>query len=301
MMMNTYVMFFCVVLLLLCIYVLISIYRLYRSIVAQDTKIQLNKNLLKLGRISLEHVNEENLRQSDRKVELAIRKGRGIDNFEHEVRPMLEFVIDSTARIIDSDISESERHQLSLSITREVKKLSNLVENVLLMARIDSKRIRYSIEPLLVGNLVKDLYEEYDLQDGSQYSNKDVGGCKLGVIEGRPTLSIKADQMYLKKAIREVIKNAFTFSRKGDIFMGWFYRLGTNEVEIFVEDNGIGISFESQPRVFDVFFKENNTSGLGVGLSVAKDLIEKMGGRIILVSRPDVGTRVSILFPLAAY
>ena len=68
-----------------------------------------------------------------------------------------------------------------------------------------------------------------------------------------------------------------------------------------VEDNGIGISFESQPRVFDVFFKENNTSGLGVGLSVAKDLIEKMGGRIILVSRPDVGTRVSILFPLAAY
>ena len=297
MMMNTYVMIFCVVLLLLCIYVLISIYRLYRSIVAQDTKIQLNKNLLKLGKISLEHVNEENLRQSDRKVELAIRKGRGIDNFEHEVRPMLEFVIDSTARIIDSDISESERHQLSLSITREVKKLSNLVENVLLMARIDSHRIEYCIENIRVADLIRGVYEGFCIQDGSQASSGE-DRCRLSIVEGRPSLSISADILYMTRAIRELVKNAYSFSQKGDIFIGWSYHLGTNEVEIFVEDNGIGISLENQSSVFEVFCKEHETTGMGIGLSIAKELVENMGGKIVLVSHPGIGTRVSVLFQM---
>lgn len=286
-----------ILLIAICVYMLVSVFNLHSKIQKQNMEIEADKQLMELSRISDEHVNEEQLQQANKKAELAIKKGTGINNFDSEVRPMLDFVIHGTKRIIESDIAEEERHELSLSISREVKKLSNLVENVLLMARIDSKRIRYSIVSVCVGDLIKSLYEEYEAQDGSQYSSKEDGGCKFDVIEGRPNLHIHADVMYLKKAIREVINNALTFSRKGDIFIGWFYQLGTNEVEIFVEDNGIGISPESQSHVFDVFYKENNTTGLGVGLSVAKDLVEKMGGRIALESRPNVGTRISILFP----
>lgn len=297
--MYNFEIFNSLVLLALIIYLLVRILSLRKRILTTKADIQSYRQLIKLAKMSSDHVNDDNLRQANERAELAIRKGQGISNFDCEVRPMLEMVIRSTNRIIDSDITEQERHELSLAISHEVKKLSDLVENVLLMARIESKRIAFSIENLRVADVVMGLYEEYNAQDGSLFSVKDAGGCSLNVIEGRPTLSISADRLYMTKAVREVIKNAFTFSRKGNIIIGWLLRIGTNEVEIFVEDNGVGINPENQRHVFDFFFKDSNADGLGVGLSIAKELVEKMGGKITLVSRPNVGTCVSILFPLA--
>lgn len=265
-----------------------------------NATIKANKYFIRLGDVSAEHVSEKQLFLANRAAEEAIQKGIGINNFDQQVRPLLDFVTKNTEKMIDSNLSDTERHEIGLSVSRTVKTLTDMVENVLLMARIDSDRIHYNRDCLQVGEIIKDIYEEFCSQDGECFSTKEGEGCNLGVIEGRPSLCITADLLYLKRAIREVMKNAYIFSRRGDILIGWFYRLATDEVEIFIEDNGIGISEESQKRLFDVFFKENNTSmgGLGIGLPIAKELVEKMGGRIIVASRLDVGTRVSILFPM---
>lgn len=297
---NIFDIIICLFVLGISAYMLYNVYALRRKIIYQKQLARANNRYLHLVSITNEHVNEEQLQLAKENAELAIRKGTGINNFDKDIRPMLDVVIKSTKRIIESGISDAERRELGLDISRKVKKLSDVVENVLLMARIDSKRIRFSMDKLRVADFVYSLYEEFSSQDGSQYSTKESGGCKLSVIEGRPTLCISVDMVYVAKALREVIKNAFTFSRHGDILLGWFYHLGTDEVEIFVEDNGIGISPESVPYVFDVFYKENNTTGLGIGLSLTKELVEKMGGRITLASRPGLGTRVSILFPLSS-
>lgn len=270
---------------------------LRKKILAQNAQTASFCQLLRLARISSDNDQDENFAQANRNMELALRKGTGISNFGAEVRPMLEHVIQSTRQITDSKLSDEERHEVSLSISREVKKLSDLVENVLLMARIDSKRINYAMEAYNVGQLVRELYEEYNVQDGTRFSSKETGGCQLCVIDGRPSTCIQVDRLYLKKAIREVLKNAFTFSRRGDIFIGWHYLLGTDEVEIFVEDNGIGISADGQCHAFDVFYREGKSAGIGVGLFIARQLVEKMGGHVALASRQGVGTRVSFIFP----
>lgn len=282
-----------------CVCMCVRVFILRRKINEQKSISRAYKRYLHLAHISEEHVSDSQLQKAKANAELAIRKGNGINNFGKGIEPMLDFVINSTKRIIESGISDEERHELGLAISRRVKKLSDVVENVLLMARIDSKRIRYSNDRIKVADLIGDIYSEYSAQDGSRYSTKDSDGCKLGLIEGRSSLCITADHIYITKAIREVVKNAFTFSHSGDILIGWFYRLGTDEVEIFVEDNGIGIKQENLPHIFDVFYKENDTPGLGIGLSLTKDLVEGMGGRIELASRHEVGTRVSILFPMS--
>lgn len=280
-----------------CGYVLTRIIILRRRIKRQNEKIDAKSYLLQMAVVANEHVNEEQLKQAQINAEKAIAKGRGINNFDVVIRPLLDNVINGAKRIVEADNSKEERHELGLDITRDVKNLSDNVENVLLMARIDSKRIDYDNDKIEVSGLVGSIYEEFNGIDGSQFSHKDGDGCRLGIIEGRQSLCIAADQLYLTKALREVVKNAFTFSRHGDIFIGWFYRLGTSEVEIFVEDNGVGISPEKQEQVFDVFYKGEDSTGMGLGLSLAKELVEKMGGRIALVSHPGIGTRVTILFP----
>lgn len=296
---NIFAITICMATVAICIYMLISIYRLTRKIRKQKMLLRANRRFLHLASITDDHVGDEHLQQAKDKAERALRKGTGINNFDKVIEPMLNFVIRSTKRIIDSGLSDEERHKLGLDISRNVKKLSDVVENVLLIARIDSKRIRFSKDRIEVADIVTSMYDEYNSQDGSLYSRKEMEGCKLNVMEGRPSLYIACDHLYLTKALREVIKNAFTFSRKGDIMLGWFYHLDTDEVEIFVEDNGLGIRQESLPHIFDVFYKENDTPGLGIGLSLTKDLVEGMGGKIELASRPEVGTRVSILFPMS--
>lgn len=275
------------------------IFILTRKLRRTNARIRTSRYYIRIGEVAAEHVSKEHLAEADKSAELAIRKGMGLNNFGNDVRPMLDYVTMATGQIIDDKLSGEERYEISLSVSRVVKKLSDVVENVLMMARIDSDRIHCANKNLRVSDLIRDIYEEYNTQDGTQFSTKEGNGCKLGIIEGRHSLFISADQVYLKRALVEVIKNAFTFSRKGDILIGWFYRLGTDEVEIFVEDNGIGIAKENLNRVFDVFYKENPASnGLGIGLTIAKELIGKMGGRVIMVSRPGFGTRVSVLFPL---
>lgn len=292
----------CIVLVCASTYFIIRAYAMRGEITRQRRQIQIYNRLILLSRISSDHVSEEQLQKVTAEAQLALRKSKGIDRFDGEVRPMVEYVIQSSKKIVDSQTTDEERHSLSLSIKRQVKKLSNFVENVLLLARIDSKRITYSSETLRVGDLVHEIYEEHANVDAMSGAGDEPSSCKLGIIEGRPTLCISADRLYLKKAIGEVLTNAFSFSvNGGDIFMGWFYRLGTNEVEIFIEDNGIGIPEECQPHVFDVFYKAHQTKGFGIGLSITQELVNKMGGHIELVSRPNIGTRVSLLFPLASY
>lgn len=299
--MDTFIIVLCVLIFAASLVATVCMLVNRKHIQDQNTKINAYRMLIGEALVSADHVNEEQLRLAGRSAEQALSKGNGINNFDLQIRPMLDSVIEATRQIINTELTAQQRHELGLSITRDVKQLSNVVENVLLMARLDSKRIEYSLDEMVVGGFVKHLYEDFSSQDGVVYSSKDDGGCKLHLIEGRPTLQIKADHMYLYRAVSELLKNAFTFSRKGDIFLGWFYHLGTSEVEIFVEDNGIGIQPENLEKVFDVFYKETDTQGMGIGLSLTKELVENMGGKIILVSHPNIGTRVSLLFPMSSY
>lgn len=297
MLMDTLEIILCIALIAVCVYMLVHFFVLRHQLLVRNAKIESCRQLILEAKISSEHVGEEQLLLANKNAELALKKETGINNFPVLIRPMLESVISSTKSIIDNGISGDQRHKLSLAITQDVKNLSDVVENVLLMARIDSHRIEYCIENIRVADLIRGVYEGFCIQDGSQASSGE-DRCRLSIVEGRPSLSISADILYMTRAIREIVKNAYSFSQKGDIFIGWSYHLGTNEVEIFVEDNGIGISLENQSSVFEVFCKEHETTGMGIGLSIAKELVENMGGKIVLVSHPGIGTRVSVLFQM---
>ncbi|MCS3063019.1 HAMP domain-containing histidine kinase [Parabacteroides distasonis] len=93
--------------------------------------------------------------------------------------------------------------------------------------------------------------------------------------------------------------NACKFTNSGYIKLGFKHLRGTDEVAIFVEDSGIGLSEEQQEKVFSRFFKQDEFSqGAGLGLSICQGIVQNLGGRIELSSKLGKGSRFSVVLPV---
>ena len=89
----------------------------------------------------------------------------------------------------------------------------------------------------------------------------------------------------------QYIKNAFKFTSKGSVWLGWRYNINDESVELYVEDTGCGIESRRQSKVFNIFWKDDMfKTGVGLGLTIAKMFTEKMEGEVGLESKPGVGS-----------
>lgn len=279
---------------------LVLVYRLHKllhRIKEVQNEVELQHYYMKAAEVANEHVGRQQLDQIRTKAELAIKKARHLEGFGAYIHPTLQFIVSRTKLLAEGKLSVEERAEIGRSIENSCAKFTNIIENVLLMARIDSDNIIFNMQVHSLEDIVVPVFDSFSESNPDFYREvENKGDVVLSIGKGIP-MQIYCDGEYLKKALTEVMKNAFQFIEAGNIQTGWFYRMMTNEVEIFVEDNGVGISDEHYERIFEPFFKANPSySGMGIGLTIAQSLVEKMGGKINVTSRGDFGTRISILF-----
>jgi len=122
----------------------------------------------------------------------------------------------------------------------------------------------------------------------------------LDIPEQAETLSINSDSEIFQKIISHLINNAIKFTEKGSIILGFYEK--ESELEFFVKDTGVGIGKESLEIVFDNFAKEDRgpiklTEGSGLGLSIAKGMIDILGGTIKVESEIGVGSCFTFTIP----
>jgi len=111
---------------------------------------------------------------------------------------------------------------------------------------------------------------------------------------------VQTDPYQLSQAIYTLLTNAYKFTESGGT-VSLSYQLVGTELVITVQDTGIGIAQDDQSRIFDAYFRGNNslnTAGEGIGLYIAKENLRKIGGNIELESTPDKGSRFSIRLPV---
>jgi CheY-like chemotaxis protein len=123
----------------------------------------------------------------------------------------------------------------------------------------------------------------------------------LKIPEQTDKLSVNSDPEIFQKILSHLLNNAIKFTEKGSINYG--YTIHKNELEFFVKDTGIGIGKESLNSVFEHFVKEDRgplilTEGSGLGLSIAKGLIDIIGGNIRVESELGVGSCFYFTIPL---
>lgn len=246
--------------------------------------------LLSLGDITDRKQVEEALRELDR------MKSEFIDTISHELRTPLHSIKGFNKLILDGSVTDPEtQREFQHTIDRETDRLGKLIDDLLDVSRLNSGRIDLQKQSLsieeLIGSAVKSHY--------AVASERNIG-IKEEIQPGLP--NVEADAARIRQVVVNLLSNAVKFSNSGtEVTVR--ASLKDDAILIQVQDQGVGIPDDAQPRIFERFYRVDssltrNTVGTGLGLYISKQLVEAHDGRIWLESAPDEGSTFSFLLPL---
>ena len=199
-------------------------------------------------------------------------------NMSHEIRTPLNSIVGfSNLLASEKDLDEADKQLFAKTINQSCDLLLVLINDILEVSRLQSGQMKFEKESCSVKELVDDLYLAHQLLVPTHLRfSKEAEG----------DLFIYTDKKRLSQVITNFLTNACKFTNSGYIKLGFKHLRGTDEVAIFVEDSGIGLSEEQQEKVFSRFFKQDEFSqGAGLGLSICQGIVQNLGGRIELSSK----------------
>jgi signal transduction histidine kinase len=228
--------------------------------------------------------------------ELRVIKGLNdefIARVSHELRTPLTSVIGFVQLALDADLDGDARGYLEIA-DENAGRLSRLIEDLLLLTRVDAGQFTMHSEPVELGPLVQEMVE-------SNAAAVEEKGITLFVeIEG--SVPALVDIRHLRQVIDKLLANAVKFTPPGGSIR---IRAGTVDgwARVEVEDDGIGIAAAEQGGIFGRFVRgdaarEAELQGAGLGLAIVRAIVEASGGTVDLRSAERVGTTVRVQLPL---
>ena len=210
----------------------------------------------------------------------------------HDLRNPVGAIAMSASTMLNLDMNEAERARQLNIIQRAATGMDNLISDLLDVSRIEAgsfaiRRRRTDVTPML-GEVI-DLF-------GSQAKARRIR-LVAEIPDDLPPASCDRDR--LAQAVSNLISNAIRFSPPGDA-VTVRARHADGQLEVSVMDNGPGVAAADQPHIFDRFWQVDRTSraGAGLGLAIAKGIVESHGGRIWVESAPGQATRFCFTVPL---
>lgn len=215
-------------------------------------------------------------------------KSAFLANMSHEIRTPLNAIVGFSKLIANTEGME-ERKQYSEIIEKNSNLLLNLFNDILDLSAIEAGSLQFNIRPIKLTDICLQLHQ--------QYYDKVQNGVQLIFDESDDRIYASADWNRTIQIITNLISNAIKFTSKGEIHFG--FRVKEDFVEFYVKDTGIGIPAERVASIFKRFGKVDDfVQGTGLGLTLCRMLVEKMGGRIWLRSEEGKGSRFYFTLPL---
>ena len=215
-------------------------------------------------------------------------KSAFLANMSHEIRTPLNAIVGFSKLVIDAECT-NEKEQYAEIIERNSEILLNLFNDILDLSSLEADSLSFNIRPIKLIDIC--------LQLEQQFCYKVKNGTKLILDDVDTELYVSGDWNRIIQIISKLLSNAAKFTPKGEIHFG--YREKEDFVEFYVKDSGIGIPAERVATIFQRFGKINDfVQGIGLGLTLCRMLVEKMGGRIWLRSQEGKGSRFYFTLPL---
>lgn len=215
----------------------------------------------------------------------------------HELRSPLTAIIGYVDLLKDKKelFADKESSRYIENISFSIQRLSNLVEDILEVSRIEGNRLPVEITDIDPDPVISQSVEE--MRSFAMQKN-------LELIWSQPDSSakIKADANRLKQVLVNLISNAIKYTEKGSVSVSTAVK--NKEFLITVADTGIGISAEDQSKLFQKFSRIKNKrtmdiAGTGLGLWITLEIIRRMDGKISVESIEGVGSHFTVRFPAA--
>lgn len=221
------------------------------------------------------------------------RQMRFVSDASHELRTPIA-VIQGYVNMLDRWGKEDEQvlGESIEALKNESQHMKELVEQLLFLARGDSGRQHLNMERTDINRMVSEVWEESMMIDENhryEFKGTESEAC------------VNGDMAMIKQSVRIFVQNAAKYSEPGTTI-----KLGVSDeagyVSYLIEDEGTGMESSDIIHIFDRFYRSDEarngeTGGSGLGLSIAKWIVDAHGGTIQVISRADIGSRFIVKFP----
>lgn len=229
--------------------------------------------------------------EANKARELEALKSKFITNISHDLKTPLSLIL-GPATQINNIAKDPHIKQQTAYILKNTNHLMTMVEQLLQLNHVDQGIGKVKPESIDVSAMIKGIYEQYEplaIETGITFT-----------LDVPQQLSIVSDHFRLSQSVHNLLQNAFKHTPKDEL-IGIRVSNGAGLITIEIKDTGVGIPEEEQEKIFERFYKidVNNHKGTGIGLSLVKEYITQLSGKVAVRSEAGKGTVFSIIIPVA--
>ncbi len=240
----------------------------------------------------------EDLIKANIEVEASNRlKSNFLANISHEIRTPLNSIVGFSNLLLAEELTEGVKEQYIEQITYNSEKLLQIIGDIIDLARLESSQIEITYKEASLRSIISEVREE-TLQNIKRNEKKVIVNIDNQIQDSEDL--IFTDRIWLKRVLIHLLDNAVKFTMDGTIDLK--LKREDDKLLFRVRDTGIGIKKENLEHIFRGFNQEiaghqRPFEGLGVGLTLAKAVVERLGGSISVESRKGVGSEFSFTIP----
>ena len=214
----------------------------------------------------------------------------------HELQTPLTILKGELEVALRSSRSPDEYQRVLKSGLQEIDRIAHLVDGLLLLARADAGVLRMDHQPVDLKQLVEEVYQRVTILAES---------CSVNLrLDAAEPASVRGDYEHLRRVLLNLVNNAIKYTPAGG-HVALSLQTAGQWASLQVRDTGIGLSREDQERVFQRFYRADETrseggQSTGLGLCIAQSIVEAHGGMIEVKSSPGKGSTFTVRLPMAA-
>lgn len=231
---------------------------------------------------------KEKAEESDR------QKSAYLANMSHKIRTPMNAIVGFTNLLVEEELTLDEKENYIGIIHRDTEQLLHLIDDIINIAKIDAEQLSTHPREFHINDLMNQLSEYYRSNDKNREINFTLNTM---LKDGKDAIVSDPDQLHM--VLDSLLNNAFKFTTKGQIELGYYVNPVGKKLILYVKDTGIGIPENAQDKVFNRFYQvDSRSDGTGLGLTISKGIVALLGGRLYFDSKEKEGSTFYVELPM---